>query len=60
MSLEALGISKDLLAIGIIYLCIILLLLFAFIFLGIEAFSIGGSFGSVINSLMAVGKIIYY
>jgi len=35
MSLEALGISKELLIFGIIYMAIILLLIFVFIFLGI-------------------------
>jgi hypothetical protein len=58
MSLEALGISKELLIFGIVYLAIILVLIFVFIFLGIEAFALGGSFGSVINSLMALGKLI--
>lgn len=56
MSLEALGISKEMLIFGIVYLSIVLLLLFAFIFLGIKAFAIGGSFGSVINSIITAGK----
>ena len=33
-------------------LTIVLLLLFVFIFLGISAFALGGSFGTVINSMM--------
>ena len=32
----------------------VLLLLFMFIFLGIKAFSIGGTFGSIINSLLPI------
>ena len=36
-------------------LAIILLLLFVFIFLGITAFSTGGTFGSIINSILPVG-----
>lgn len=60
MSLEALGISKELLIFGIIYLAVILLLIFVFIFLGIQAFALGGGFGSVINSLMAMGKTYIY
>jgi len=56
MSLDALGISKELLIFDIIYLSVMLLLIFLFIFLGIQAFAIGGGFGSVINSIMAVGK----
>lgn len=56
MSLEALGISKEILIFGVIYISILLLLIFVFIFFGIQAFALGGSFGSVINSFMAMGK----
>ena len=35
-------------------LIVILLLLFVFIFLGISAFSVGGTFGSIINSIFPV------
>jgi len=58
MSLDSLGISKELLIFGVIYLSVILILIFVFIFLGIQAFALGGSFGAVINSLMAVGNEI--
>ena len=57
MSLEMLGISKGLLTLAIINLSIILVLLFAFIFVGIEAFALGGAMGSIINSIIPMGKI---
>ena len=57
MSLESLGISKGLLTPGIINLSILLVLLFAFIFVGIEAFALGGAMGSIINSIIPMGKI---
>lgn len=52
MSLEKLGISPALLALALGTLIIILILLFVFIFLGINAFTVGGTFGSIINSLI--------
>ena len=42
---------------ALFYLGIILILLLFFIFLGIKAFSIGGTFGSVINSIIPTSKI---
>jgi hypothetical protein len=51
-ALNLLGLSTNQLIFLFILLVIILLLLFAFIFLGITALSLGGTFGSVINSLM--------
>ena len=59
-SLEYLGISKAMLTFAIIYLGFFLILLFIFIFLGIKAFSIGGTFGSIINSIIPAGYIIYF
>ena len=56
MSLEMLGISKGLLTLAIINLSILLVLLFAFIFVGIEAFALGGAMGSIINSILPMGK----
>lgn len=52
MALDFLGISPALLTLALIGLGIILLLAFTFIFLGIEAFALGGTFGAIINSLM--------
>ncbi|KAL4483285.1 hypothetical protein ABPG72_007927 [Tetrahymena utriculariae] len=52
MSLEKLGISPALLAISLGTLIIILILLLVFIFLGIKAFALGGTFGSIINSII--------
>jgi hypothetical protein len=56
MSLESLGISKEMLTFLLIYIGFILILLFAFIFLGIKAFALGGGFGAIINSIMALSK----
>lgn len=52
ISLDKLKISPDLLAFELGLLIIILILLFSFIFLGIRAFSVGGTFGSIINSII--------
>ncbi|KAL4476315.1 hypothetical protein ABPG74_010048 [Tetrahymena malaccensis] len=54
MSLEKLGISPTLLALALGFLILILILLFVFIFLGIKAFTIGGTFGSIINSIIPI------
>ena len=34
--------------------------LFAFIFVGIAAFSVPGTFGSVVNSLFPIGKFVLW
>lgn len=52
MSLEKLGISPALLSLALGTLIVILLLLFTFIFFGIKAFAIGGTFGSIVNSII--------
>ncbi|KAL4476316.1 hypothetical protein ABPG74_010049 [Tetrahymena malaccensis] len=52
MSLEKLGVSPALLALALGTLIVILILLFVFIFLGIKAFAVGGTFGSIINSII--------
>lgn len=57
MALDFLGLSPALLTISLIFLGIILILIFIFIFLGIQAFALGGTFGSVVNSLMPFGNI---
>ncbi len=54
-ALEILGISTTQLVVLFTVLVLILLLIFVFIFLGIQAFSIGGTFGSIINSLLPIG-----
>jgi len=41
---------------SLIFLSVVLLLLFAFIFVGIEAFALGGSFGAIINSLIPIAS----
>ncbi|KAL4474825.1 hypothetical protein ABPG74_001521 [Tetrahymena malaccensis] len=54
MSLEKLGISPALLALQLGFLVVILIGLFIFIFLGINAFTVGGTFGSIINSIIPI------
>ena len=58
MSLEALGISTGILTFGLVSLALILMLLISFIFVGIQAFALGGAMGAVINSLLPMGKRI--
>ena len=41
------------------YTSLVLLFMFAFIFVGISAFSLGGSFNSVVNSLVINQKFMY-
>ncbi len=53
-ALYALGLSTNTLIFTFLILTVILLLLFLFIFTGIQAFSLGGSFGSAVNSLLPV------
>ena len=58
LTLEYLGITKEILFGILIWLVTLLLILFAFIFVGIAAFAIGGTFGSIINSLFPIGNIL--
>ncbi len=53
-ALEILGLSTTQLIMIFVTLLVVLLLLFVFIFLGIQAFAIGGTFGSIINSLLPI------
>jgi hypothetical protein len=46
------GLSKKELIVAVIYSLVFLLMLFAFIFIGISAFSKASSFGSVVNSAL--------
>lgn len=52
--LDYLGISKEFLMWMLVWLCLILLVIFAFIFVGIAAFALGGTFGAVVNSLFPI------
>jgi hypothetical protein len=54
MSLNQLGISPALLAIELTILVVLLVFMFTFIFLGISAFSLGGTFGAIINGVMPI------
>ena len=55
LTLEYLGITKEILFGILMWLVALLMILFAFIFVGIAAFAIGGTFGSIINSLFPIG-----
>lgn len=46
------GLSKKELIVAVIYSVVFLLMLFAFIFIGISAFSKASSFGAVVNSTL--------
>ena len=50
--MKDLGITKSILIAVVIYLAAILLLILAFIFVGIKAFTVPGTFGSIINSIL--------
>jgi hypothetical protein len=60
MALEFLGISPALLTISLIFLAIVLFFTFVFLFLGIHAFALGGTFGAVINSLLPMGTFAFF
>jgi hypothetical protein len=50
-AMETLGLTEEQLAVLLIVLILLFILLLVFIFVGIEAFALGGSFGAVINSM---------
>lgn len=54
-SLNKIGLTKSELLIAFVISITFLLVLFAFIFVGIQAFSYANSFGSVVNSIMPAG-----
>lgn len=56
LTLEFLGITKEILFGILIWLTFLLMILFGFIFAGIAAFTIGGTFGAIINSIFPIGK----
>jgi hypothetical protein len=53
------GISKEILIFGLLAILVVIILIFAFILIGIQAFSIPGAFGSVVNSAFPARKIFY-
>jgi hypothetical protein len=57
LTLESLGITKEIMTFALVYLIFLVLVLFAFIFVGIQAFSVPGTFGSVVNSMFPIGNI---
>ena len=52
--MENLGVSKEILIGAFALLMAIIILLFLFIFVGIKAFAVPGTFGSVVNSIFPV------
>ena len=58
--MENLGITKEILIIAFIGLIVIIIFLFAFILVGVAAFSIPGTFGSVINSIFPIGIVLFH
>lgn len=56
LTLETLGVTKEILTFALIYLIVLIIILFAFIFVGIAAFAVPGTFGSVVNSIFPMGK----
>lgn len=58
MGLDFLGISPALLTISLVMIAGLILLIFAFIFLGINSFALGGTFGAIINSMLPLGIIL--
>ena len=58
-ALQMLGITPEILAFVFIQLVFLLLLIFVFVFIGIKAFALGGTFGSIVNSIFSAGEIIY-
>ena len=56
--MENLGITKEILIIAFIGLMTTIIFLFAFILVGVAAFSIPGTFGSIVNSIFPAG--IFY
>jgi hypothetical protein len=56
LAMDSLGISSEQLGVLLMFLVIMLILVFIFIFVGIGAFALGGTFGSVVNSMFpAIG-----
>jgi hypothetical protein len=54
-AMNQLGISADVLLAQLLYLLFLLIVLFIFLFLGIKAFTVGGAFSAVINSILPMG-----
>ena len=55
--MDALKLSKDVLYLNLGVMILALLVIFAFIFVGVSAFSIPGTFGSIVNSAFPMGNI---
>lgn len=54
LTLDTLGLSLGKIVLAVSGIAFVMILLLAFIFVGISAFSIGGSFGAVVNSIIPV------
>lgn len=48
------GLTKEMMNFSLAMLVLLLMLLFTFIFIGIKAFAIPGTFGSIVNSIIPI------
>lgn len=58
-ALALLGVTAEQLTLVFIVRVVLLLLVLAFVYLGIQAFAIGGLFGAVVNSIFPVGNFSF-
>ncbi len=56
-SLQSLGINKEKLYFLLAWLIVILIGIFAFIFVGVRAFGLPGAFGAIVNSIFPIGNL---
>lgn len=54
LTLDVLGLSLGKIVISVSGIAFIMIMVLTFIFVGISAFSIGGSFGAIINSIIPI------
>jgi hypothetical protein len=59
-ALNILGLSTNKLILFFLGLTFLLILLFVFIFLGIEACSLGGTFESLVSSCLPLGRFLVF
>ena len=56
-ALEMLGLSTNRLIILLVGLVLLLGLIFLFVLMGVKAFTVGGTFNSIVNSILPCGKL---
>lgn len=55
MILDMMGLSLNKIFGKVLFIAFLLILVISFILIGVSAFSVGGSFGAVVNSLLPMG-----